>query len=48
MLDVGDYLLEDDLKQASVVLASLAYHLATRDGQVPRPPLPGPRKSRKE
>lgn len=48
MLDVGDYLLEDDLKQASVVLASLAYHLATRDGMVPRPPLPEPRKKVKE
>ena len=43
-LDVGDYLLEDDLKQASVVMASLAYHLANRDGMVPRPRLPGPKK----
>jgi hypothetical protein len=48
ILDVGDYLLEDDLKQASVVMASLVYHLATRDAQVPRPELPGPRKTRKE
>ena len=44
ILDVGDYLLEDDLKQASVVMASLVYHLAVREGQVPRPVLPGPRK----
>ncbi|MEO8030036.1 MAG: M20/M25/M40 family metallo-hydrolase [Gemmatimonadota bacterium] len=40
-MDVGDYLLEDDLKQASVVMASLVYHLANRDGMVPRPVLPG-------
>lgn len=43
VLDVGDYLLEDDLKQAAVVIASVAYHLATRDGLVPRPPRPAPR-----
>jgi carboxypeptidase Q len=43
VLDVGDYLLEDDLKQAAVVVASVAYHLAMRDGLVPRPPRPEPR-----
>jgi carboxypeptidase Q len=43
VLDVGDYLLEDDLKQAAVVIASVAYHLATRDDLMPRPPRPGPR-----
>jgi len=43
VLDVGDYLLEDDLKQAAIVTASVAYHLATRDGLVPRPARPEPR-----
>jgi carboxypeptidase Q len=43
VLDVGDYLLEDDLKQAAVIVASVAYHLATREGLVPRPPRPAPR-----
>jgi len=43
VLDVGDYLLEGDLKQAAIVIASVAYHLATRDGLVPRPPRPEPR-----
>ena len=43
VLDVGDYLLDDDLRQAAVIVASVAYHLATRDGLVPRPPRPEPR-----
>ncbi|HWA59302.1 MAG TPA: M20/M25/M40 family metallo-hydrolase [Gemmatimonadales bacterium] len=36
-LDTADYLVEDDLKQAATVLASVAYHLAMRDSLVPRP-----------
>jgi hypothetical protein len=39
-LDVADYLLEDDLKQASIVMASLLYHTANRDDKLPRLPLP--------
>jgi hypothetical protein len=35
-LDVGDYLVEDDLRQAATVMASVVYHLATRDSLVPR------------
>ncbi len=36
-LDVADYLVEDDLKQAAAVLASVAYHIANRDDLMPRP-----------
>jgi carboxypeptidase Q len=39
-LDVADYLIEDDLKQAAVVVASLVYHTAMRAEPMPRPPLP--------
>ncbi len=35
-LDVGDYLREDDLKQAAVVMASVVYHVAMRDSLIPR------------
>ena len=35
--------LPDDLKQASVVLASFVYHAAMRDAMLPRKPLPKPR-----
>jgi len=36
-LDTADYLIEEDLKQGAVVLASLAYHVAMRDELIPRP-----------
>ena len=39
-LDTGARLLEDDLKQAAVVLASVVYGAAMRDEKLPRPPLP--------
>lgn len=39
-LDVADYLIEDDLQQAAVVMASLVYHTAMRPDKMPRPPLP--------
>ncbi len=39
-LDVADYLIEDDLRQAAVVVASLVYHTASRAEMMPRPPLP--------
>jgi carboxypeptidase Q len=42
-LDGADYLMEDDMKQAAVVLASLVYHVANRDARLPRGPLPAPR-----
>jgi uncharacterized protein YwlG (UPF0340 family) len=43
-LDIADYLIEDDLKQAAVVMASVVYHTAMRDDRMPRSPLPPPRK----
>jgi hypothetical protein len=39
-LDQADYLIEDDLRQAAVVLASLVYHTAMRTERMPRLPLP--------
>jgi carboxypeptidase Q len=38
--DVAAYLLEDDLKQAAVVTASVVLHTANRDNLLPRLPLP--------
>ena len=43
VLDVGDYLAEDDLKQAAVVMASLLYQTAMLDGKIPRTSMPAPR-----
>ncbi len=43
-LDIADYLLEDDLKQAAVVMASVVYHTAMRNDKIPRVALPKPRK----
>ena len=42
-LDGSGFLIEEDLKQASVVVASLVYHTANRDDKLPRPVLPPPR-----
>lgn len=39
-LDFYDHAVADDLKQASVVVASFVYHLAMRDEKFPRKPLP--------
>jgi hypothetical protein len=39
-LDVFDHAVEDDLKQASVIVASFVYHAAMRDEKFPRKPLP--------
>jgi carboxypeptidase Q len=36
-LDTGDYLLEEDLRQAAVVLATVVYGVAMRDDPIPRP-----------
>jgi hypothetical protein len=41
-LDHYDHAVEDDLKQASVVLASFLYHSAMRDEMLPREPMPQP------
>lgn len=42
-VDLYDYLVEDDLKQAAVIVASFVYHTAMRDEKLPRKPLPKPR-----
>jgi Zn-dependent M28 family amino/carboxypeptidase len=34
--DTFDHLVEDNLKQAAVVVAATAYHLAMREGLLPR------------
>ena len=39
-LDHFDHAVEDDLKQASVIMASFLYHAAMRDELLPRKPLP--------
>jgi Zn-dependent M28 family amino/carboxypeptidase len=43
VIDVGDMLLEDDLKQAAVVMASVVYQTAMLDQRIPRPALPAAR-----
>lgn len=40
--DVFSQLIEDDLKQAAVIMASFAYHAAMRDEMLPRIRLPEP------
>ncbi len=41
-LDVYEEAVPDDLKQASVIMASFVYHAAMRDAMLPRKPLPKP------
>lgn len=41
-LDMYDEIYEDDLKQASVIMASFLYHAAMRDERMPRLPEPVP------
>ncbi|RAU82305.1 M28 family metallopeptidase [Pontibacter arcticus] len=41
--DSYDRLQADDLKQASVIVASFIYHTAMRDKKLPRKPLPAPK-----
>ena len=43
-LDGAGFLVEEDLQQASMVLASMVYHVANREALMPRTPLPAPRK----
>jgi hypothetical protein len=45
-MDVYDRAVEDDLKQASIIMASFAYHAAMRDEKMPRKPVPQPVPSR--
>ena len=40
-MDVYDRVQEDDMKQASIVMASFVYHAAMRDEKLPRKPLVG-------
>ena len=40
-MDVYDRLQEDDVKQASVIMATFVYHAAMRDEKLPRKPLAG-------
>lgn len=39
-LDVYEEAIPDDLKQASVIMASVVYHAAMRDQMMPRPVSP--------
>ena len=45
-LDVGSLLLKDDLAQASVVVASVLYHVANRAELLPRKALPSPHRKK--
>jgi hypothetical protein len=45
-LDVAALLLQDDLRQASIVVASVLYHVANRPELLPRRPLPPPHETR--
>ena len=40
-MDVYDRVQEDDMKQASIIMASFVYHAAMRDEKLPRKPLVG-------
>ena len=44
-MDVYDHVREEDLKQAAVVVASVAYLTAMRDDKLPRKPFPAAGKS---
>lgn len=43
-MDIYDRINENDLKQASVIIASIVYHTAMRDEMIPRKPLPKAKK----
>jgi len=45
-LDVYDRVKREDLMQAAAVLTTFAYHAATRDGLLPRKPMPDPERER--
>jgi carboxypeptidase Q len=44
-LDLYDNVMEDDLKQAAVIIASVVYRTAMRDEMMPRAPMPKPHRS---
>jgi Zn-dependent M28 family amino/carboxypeptidase len=44
--DTYDKISEEDLKQASIIVASFVYNTAQRDEMMPRKPLPAPGPSR--
>ncbi|MDX1954063.1 MAG: M20/M25/M40 family metallo-hydrolase [Chitinophagaceae bacterium] len=46
-MDSYDHLVADDLKQASVIVASFVYHTAQRDEKLPRKELPKPVQGRR-
>jgi hypothetical protein len=46
-LDLYEEAVPDDLKKASAILASFAYHAAMRDAMLPRKPLPPPHPDKK-
>ncbi|XZE51686.1 M28 family peptidase [Planctomycetaceae bacterium SH139] len=41
-MDVYERVQEEDVKQASIIMATFVYHTAMRDEMLPRKPLPGP------
>jgi hypothetical protein len=41
-VDTYEYVIEDDLKVSSVIVAAFAYHASMRDEKLPRKPLPKP------
>jgi hypothetical protein len=41
-IDSYDHLIEDDLKQASVIVAAFVYNAAMRNEKIPRKELPKP------
>jgi carboxypeptidase Q len=47
-IDLYENVIEDDLKQASVIIASVAYHAANRDEKFPRPEMPKPQPAKKK
>jgi hypothetical protein len=46
-MDTYDHLVPDDLKQASVIVASFVYNTAMRDEKIPRKELPKPREGQR-
>jgi Zn-dependent M28 family amino/carboxypeptidase len=46
-MDTYDHLVPEDLKQASVIVASFVYNTAMRDEKIPRKELPKPREGQR-
>ena len=45
-MDFWDHVIAEDMRQASVIMASFVYHTAMRDEKLPRKPLPNPQPQR--